>query len=146
MKRREIWVVESGSYSDYRIHAAFPDKATAKAAAALGDQYHVASLPELTMADLSLVIVLRMDINIWDDGTESQERANVRTEVPFDMLYPEDEKPAHWRWVRAPIHENKGGRLEVSGTDHERVRKLYTELRGRLHAEDAFRMKKEARR
>lgn len=143
---REVWAVESGSYSDYRVHAVFPDKATAKAAAALGNGYHVTALPELTMADLTLVIVLRMSINIWDNGTETQEQQNVRTEIPFDMLYPEDAKPAHWRWVRAPVHQNKGGRLKVSGTDHERVRKLHTELRARLHAEDAFRMKKEARR
>ena len=146
MSARKMWVVESGSYSDYRIHAAFTNKTTAQAAAALGTGYSVATLPVLSIDDLALVVVLRMSICIWDDGTESDERQNVRTEVPFDMLYPEDEKPAHWRWVRAPVHQNRGGRLEVSGTDHERVRKLYTELRARLHAEDAFRLRKQATR
>jgi mRNA-degrading endonuclease toxin of MazEF toxin-antitoxin module len=41
------------------------------------------------------------------------------------------------------MHHDQGGRLEVWGTDHERVRKVYGDRRALIISDDAFRAQRE---
>lgn len=147
-----VWVVASGSYSDYRVLCACESKADADLLAARirttgnwrRDDARVESLPLVRDPNVQRVEILSLQVNIWDDGTTTEDRLNVRVEWPFDALF-DDAVPVQWRWVRAPIHHNKGGRLEVSGTDHERVRKTFSDRRAEILTDDALRAKTERR-
>lgn len=149
MSTKTVNVISSGSYSDYRVHAVVEGslkdaKRLVDRANGIRDSYHdeyvVESLPVVT-ADVERVSILSLQENIWDDGTttEAHERTNV--EWPFDALH--EQGALSWRWVRAPMHKNRGGRLEVSGTDHERVRKVFSDRRAALMTDDALRAVRE---
>lgn len=144
-----IYVVSAGTYSDYAVLCACNSKSDAAIIAKKvtdsgigwrGDA-RVESLPVVT-SDVAPVSVLRLSENIFDDDRLAGYDEQVRVEWPFDSLFG-DAVPLHWRWVRAPIHEGKGGRLEVSGTDHERVRKVFSERKALLRTDDAFRARRE---
>ena len=146
-RERKVWVVSSGSYSDYRVLCACPDKKTAETVsakmAAAGGWRSDTRVESLTLVtdDVERVSILWLSVNLWDDGTESDSVESFRYEWPFDALF-DDAKPVHWRWVRTPFHLNSGGRLEVSGTDHERVRKAFSDHRGQIKSDDALRARK----
>lgn len=147
------WVISRGSYSDYRVLAVVRgEKKDAELLAAranasdsnnYGDAYEVESLPVVS-PDVEKVETLMLIAEIRDQGPSvKDERVSVRVEWPFDSLY--GLVKVEWRWVRAPIHDGKGGRLEVWGTDHERVRKVYGDRKAMLLSDDAMRAKSEAR-
>lgn len=146
---KTMWVLSSGSYSDYRVHAVCDSKATAKRIAARAkatksawrSEYEIEELAYVDDPDLKPVETLDLAVDIYDDGRESEPRESFRVEWEFDPLY--ELSDCLWRWVRAPIHNGRGGRLEVRGTDHERVRKVFGERRALIHSDDAFRSKKE---
>lgn len=100
-----------------------------------------AEIVDLYWAAVGKVETLRLSVNIWDDGQETEDRQSYNVEWPFDTLYGLTD--CSWRWVRAPMHKDKGGRLEVHGTDHKRVRKVFGERRALFHTDDAFRAKRE---
>lgn len=145
-----VWTVEKGQYSDHRVLCVARTKPEAEAIAAAynGDEdawgkAYVNSLPMVSTPER--ITVFGLECQVWDDGTVDATRESDRTEWDFDMLYPQHAKPATWRWVRAPVHKGKGGRLEVYGTDVERVRRVFSDRRAQLLAEDTFRAKREAR-
>jgi hypothetical protein len=154
-----VWTVERGAYSDHRVMCACETKAQAAGLVAAynaeEDTYQTAFVGELpVVAEVERITTYGMQLDIWDDGTVSRpyqrERATTplettRTELSFDMLHPYRAKPVTWRWVRAPVHRGKGGRLEVFGTDLERVRRVYSDRRAQLLAEDAFRQRREVK-
>lgn len=144
---KKMWVVSAGSYSDYRVLAVCDCK---KTAVKLVDRYNaggsygyarVESLSYVDDPNISRVEVLSMSTTLWDDGSEDVQDNQFRVEWPFEPLYTHED--CVWRWVRAPIHGGKGGRLDVYGTDHERVRKVFGERRALLIMDDAFRAKNE---
>lgn len=146
-----IWAISSGSYSDYRVLCVVDGtKADAEELAQrmrgmsddiwTGSDVSVEALA-FVRPDVQPVEILHMRVTVWDNGTTSEERTDVRREWPFDPLY--ESGLLSWRWVRAPIHKGKGGRLEVMGTDHERVRRVFSDRRAQLMAEDAFRLSHE---
>lgn len=147
-----VWVISRGAYSDYRVLAVVRGKkkdaellaARANAAGdSYGDAYEVESLPVVS-PDVKKVETLMLIAEIRDEGpVVKEERMNVQVEWPFDSLYALAK--TEWRWVRAPIHNGKGGRLEVWGTDHERVRKVYGDRKAMLLSDDAMRAKRQAR-
>lgn len=148
---RRIYCVSSGAYSDYRVLCACPTKKDAKAVAAKlktdEDGWRTdARVEEFEMvtADVEKVEILMLSTTLWDDGTETHTSERIRSDWPFDTTF-DDGIPMTWRWVRAPMHKNQGGRLDVSGTDFELVRKTYSDKRAQLIAEDAFRRKGEAK-
>lgn len=104
----------------------------------------VESLPYFDRSPERIEVHERQE-NVWDDGTTSDLSVRVKVEWEHDMLYPERIAPVLWRWVRAPMHKGKGGRLEVYGTDPERVARVFSDRRAHLLAEDTFRMKREAK-
>ena len=144
-----LWAVTKGSYSDYRVLCICDSKERAKRIASLpakdswSDDRNV---EEILFFDRDPVTVTTYSISeeLLDDGTTHAYREDIRSEWEFDMLYPERNRPAIWRWVRAPYIENRGGRLDVSGTDLERVRKVFSDRKAMLRSDDAMRAKRES--
>ncbi len=145
-----VWAVSRGSYSDYRVLCICPDERTAKAVAQhvndSGDGYgydaaEVEQIPYIT--EPKTITTYGMSCEVWDNGTTSETRDTIRRESSAAMLWPEYNRPVHKRWVRAPIHNNRGGRLEVHGTDLERVRRVFSDTRARLITDDALRARRE---
>lgn len=152
-KKDIVWLIESGSYSDYRVHAACPDKKTAERIAeelnnsgrdAYSDSFSVSVVPLVT--EVRMVTTYRIECDVWDNGTTGAPRETSRTEWEGDLLYPEHARPLGKRWVRAPIHRGRGGRLEVFGTDQERVRRVFSDTRARLIADPVLRARREFNR
>ena len=145
-----VWLVSSGSYSDYRVHCAAPSKRAAKeiAAALNADQergrFMVESLPVIDRAEQ--VTVYGIGAIITDAGTVREESVRDRAEWNVDPLYPDRLRPVAFRWVRAPIYHNRAGRLEVYGTDRERVRKTFSDVRAELIADPTLRKRREFKR
>lgn len=146
--KKGTWVIARGSYSDYRVLCACPSKKDAKTLAArfnsteTYEQAGIEWLPEFD-GQTERVEILLLSTTLWDDGSETEQRESFRTEWPFDGIY--DHKPVNWRWVRAPCHHEKGGRLDVSGTDHERVRRVFSDKRAEIIATDVLRLRREAK-
>lgn len=145
----EVWAVSSGCYSDYSVLCVCPSKADAEAVAAkfnAADKYEEARVESFPVVDRTVeqLAVLKLQTTLWDDGTETDTREHVEHEWPFHWEEAARSKVV-WRWVRAPMHHDKGGRLEVSGVDHERVRRVYSDHRAELIAEHAVRSRKEAK-
>ena len=146
MSDKSVWVVSSGSYSDYRVHCAAPSKKAAKAiiAALNGDEtynYFIEQVPVIDKAEK--VTIYGMEAIITDDGTVREESVRDRDEWNIDPLYPQRLRPVTVRWVRAPIYHGRAGRLEVYGLDEERVRKTYSDMRAQLLADPALRSRRE---
>ncbi len=149
MGERYVYAIASGSYSDYRVHAIVDGKK--KDADALvkrandgdgfGDGYRVESLMVVS-PDVKRIESLLIQENIWDDGTTNEYFTHTSVRWPFDLLFEYEGRPVVVRWVRAPIHYGKGGRLEVRGTDHERVRKTFSDMRAALLTDDAMRSRR----
>lgn len=148
---KKVWVLSRGSYSDYRVLCVVSGKK--KDAELLAarmnatqesyyDEVEVESLPVVTK-DVQQVEILRLQVNIWDNGKTSDDHTNVRVEWPQDALFGTPE--LEWRWVRAPMHNNRGGRLEVWGSDHERVRKVFSDRIALIVSGDPLRDKREAK-
>ncbi len=143
--RPRIWVLSTGSYSDYSVVAAFPTKALAEAAmnanATLdeelwsGNTYRVESLP-LFIEPPQIVTTYSLSAEISDNGTVRLSPERTRREWEFDQLYQSGPRP-FVRFVRAPVHKDKGGRLDVHGTDQRAVEQAFSDnvARIRLNAE-----------
>lgn len=141
---KRMWAVSSGSYSDYRVLCACPTRKdaveVARKVCEAGSWHSDARVEEfmLVTAAVEQQPVLQLLVTLWDDGTEEGRREQVRNEWPFDSIF--DVVPMSWRWVRAPMHNNKGGRLEVEGTDHDLVRRTFSDKRAQILADDALRL------
>ena len=131
MSDKSVWLVSSGSYSDYRVHCAAPSKKAAQSiVVALNatdnwTKYLVERVPVIEKAER--VTIYGVEAIVTDDGTVREESVRDRDEWNVDPPYPV--RPATARWVRAPIHNGQAGRLEVYGLDEERVRKTYSDMR-----------------
>ena len=141
-----VWLVSSGSYSDYRVHCAAPSKKAAQAivVALNGDEtcnYFIEQVPVIDKAEK--VTIYGVEAIVTDDGTVREESARDRDEWNVDPLYPYRLCPVTVRWVRAPIYNGQAGRLEVYGLDEERVRKTYSDMRAQLLADPALRKRRE---
>lgn len=138
-----VHVISSGSYSDHRVFAVVQgtrEQAEALAArASQGSPYYGYDVEELLVVspDVQQVSLLTLLIDVWDDGSAGEVRESIQTVWPFDSVYGTPDVSR--RWVRAPIHHGLGGRLEVRGTDHERVRKAYSETLAVLRTDSVLR-------
>ena len=141
-----VWVVSSGSYSDYRVHCAAPSKKAAQAivVALNGDEtcnYFIEQVPVIDKAEK--VTIYGVEAIVTDDGTVREESVRDRDEWNIDPLYPQRLRPVTVRWVRAPIYHGRAGRLEVYGTDRERVGKTFSDMKAQLVADPALRKRRE---
>ena len=148
MSGKSVWLVSSGSYSDYRVHCAAPSKKAAQSivAALNSDEqtrhhYFIEQVPVIDKAEK--VAIYGVEAIITDDGTVREESVRDRDEWNVDPLYPQRLRPVTVRWVRAPIYHGRAGRLEVYGLDEERVRKTYSDMRAQLLADPALRSRRE---
>lgn len=133
-ERRTIYVVTDGAYSDYQILEVFESKEHAEAFAAEGQKesrLNHRTVEDYVMwpADRPLIEVLRMTCSVDNSGrvVNDYEHSEV-VRGPFSEARP------------VSVHESydrdyERVRLIVSGTDHERVRKVYSERKARLKAE-----------
>lgn len=149
VQQKTVWGVSRGDYSAYRVMAICDSQERAERIVGLladPNGYGDADAEAFIYFDRDPVRVTTysMSCEVWDNGTTSETRESVRTEWEMDMLWPERNVPVSWRWVRAPIHQNKGGRLEVGGTSRTRVAKVFSDRRAELLAVDAVRMRPEA--
>ncbi len=149
MSDKSVWVVSSGSYSDYRVHCAAPSKKAAQSiVAALNGadepiEYFVERVPVIEEAQR--VTIYGLEAVISDDGTVREESIRDREEWNVDPLHPYRLCPVTVRWVRALIY-HQAGRLEVYGTDRERVRKTFSDMKAQLLADPALRSRREFKR
>ena len=154
MSDKSVWLVSSGSYSDYRVHcasdysvhcAAPSKKAAQSIVAALngadGIRYFVERVPVIEKAER--VTVYGIEAVIADDGTVRDESVLDRDEWNVNPLYPERLRPVTVRWVRAPIYNGKAGRLEVYGLDEVRVRKTFSDMKAQLLMDPVLRSRRE---
>lgn len=143
-----VWLVSSGSYSDYRVHCAAPSKRGAREiVAALNadadgwSRYFMERVPVIEKAER--VTVYGFEAVIADDGTVRREAARERDEWNVNPLCPERLRPVTVRWVRASVYRGRAGRLEVYGADRERVRKTFSDMRAQLLVDPALRSRRE---
>ena len=137
---RKMWAISVGVYSSYRVLCLLSTK---KEADELLRRMKASKWPTYGSARVELFPVVRSDVKqvkvlslaqeIWDNGTFDAPREQIRVEWPFDRYDPEV-KAASWRWVRAPMYHNRGGRLEVSGTDFAAVREMFAHKRAEILA------------
>lgn len=146
-----VWVLSHGEYSDYRVMCACPSKDAAELLAArfnsTTSSYDSASVEELPICgpDTQQVEILHVTANLWDNGKESETKTSIRTVWPF-ADFAGMPSAVSWRWVRAPVHNSAGGRLDVEGVDHERVRKVFGERRAQILADETGQLRKAGER
>ena len=150
MSDKSVWVVSSGSYSDYRVHCAAPSKAAAQSivdelsATDEWAEYFLEEVPVIEKAER--ITVYGIEAIISDAGTVRKETVRDRDEWNVDPLLPERLRPVTVRWVRAPIYSGQAGRLEVYGTDRELVGKTFSDMKAELIADPALRKRREFKR
>ena len=146
--RTIVWAVSSGSYSDYRVLGLFPTKELAERAAmevcGIDKGYRYDAFTEsftLWAADdmPQAVTFWRVNQTWWDDGSITGEDEEEWTQHELATLFdiPSGDRVAV-RWVRAPMHKGKGGRIELTGRSLDGCRKVLSEWRARWVAEGPF--------
>lgn len=147
--RKIAYMIVSGSYSDYRVHCIVEEKQEAEKLLAKmnvvgrNTYYESYDIEEIDVVDSTLerASMLYLREEILDNGSTENRGEVIRAEWPWES--EGYQRPMRWRWVRAPYIEDRGGRLEVSGTDHDLVRKTFEEKRAALITDDAFRARRE---
>lgn len=133
---RKIWAISSGSYSDYTVHAVTEDKATAemwmKALRAEEDGCNGdATVEEILLVESGVApfkaTSWNLSVDLWDDGREDELCVRGTSTYPIAMWGDPPPPRPRVRKVRAPIHRDKGGRLEVFGATEKAVRKVGNE-------------------
>ena len=139
---KKMWALSSGSYSDYRVKVLFASKKLAEEAVradnadkeSWGESFSEVFEVYDTVPEMVTVHVWQEAI--YDDGTTSDFRASAHSHLPWNHYwdYAENGRPKV-RFVRAPMYHNRGGRLEVSGTDEQAVKQAFTDNKARILAE-----------
>lgn len=126
MADAQVWLVSSGEYSDFRIEAAFSNEEAAEKYAGLHSEYCVEDAQPLHDQCPDPVPVLHVHTLISRDAIEDP-REEITNRVPGLDLDAAPIKVKGFR-PRRPLHDrNDRITLTVEGTDHERVRKVYSE-------------------
>ncbi len=131
-----IYAISSGSYSDYGVHAVCTDEATAKAWALALSQEEDGYRKDAFVEEIAILepgepvkkrhrVSLRQELS--DDGTERKVNIEEDDEYPVGCIWDAPPDRPSVRFVRAPCHNGKGGRLEIEGRTLEGVMKVYGE-------------------
>ncbi len=137
----KAYAVVSGSYSDYTVHAIFTNRLAALEAAVQhgqDDTYSAADVEDIVLYEdvPEKETIYRMIQTIWDDGRVQDDlRQDSDTRLPWNTWYdaPRDGRPKV-RYVRAPMHKDKGGRLEVFGRDEQAVKQAFSDRKAQILA------------
>lgn len=148
MSDEVVYGVATGEYSGYSVLCICPTKEDAETVAAkLRDAedgwYSDARVEEfhVVTAGVEKETLYYHTTTLWDDGRESHTNTWERSDWAFTNY--DQHAPVVWRWVRAPVHKNLGGRLDVHGTNRELVAKVYSEKRAVLRADPVLARKDE---
>lgn len=146
-----MWLVGNGGY-EYNAHAVCHTKADADRLAAkmrlysaqldnMYGSFHDVQVDSIMVvdADLEPQRLYRRNVNLWDNGEAELVKASSLFQWPFYQASHVTDETPRWRWVRAPIHNGNGGRLEVWGLDEPSVDALLAEKL----ADTSYRSKKE---
>jgi hypothetical protein len=132
----KVWAVSQGSYSDYSVKALFPTKKLAEAARvahAAEEEWDEGRVEWFYLYDEvpEPVTAYYMTETLWDNGDTSDMYERAETRLPWNHWNapPANGRPQVW-FVRAPVHENKGGRLDVKGYDLQAVRQAFGDRKG----------------
>ena len=139
---KKMWSLSSGHYSDYSVKALFATKKMAEDAVRLDkadkDSFNDPYVESFDVHDElpDFVTVYFMTENLWDDGTTSAFRSDAMTHLPWNHYwdYGKMGRPKV-DFIRAPMHNGKGGRLEVRGTDEQAVKQAFSDNKARILAE-----------
>lgn len=147
------YVVTEGSYSDYKIVAVFLDRSLADE---LCDRHKGwygeprVEEYEIVTALPAAIVTLRLQCTVTDGTeTESSERENVSTPDLFDGYAVESQCKTQMYVIPSgglltPWPRQTEIKIHVEGTDHERVRKTFSEVKAQAIAD--FDLLVEARR
>ena len=133
---RELFAISSGEDSDYSVRAVCEDEATAKAwadaIAAVKDGWHQdARVERMIFIPAGTapyqVTEYSQNVELRDDGSIETRGIITKTDYPITALYGQPPYRPHVRYVRAPCHNNIGGRLEVRGSTEQSVAKVVGE-------------------
>jgi hypothetical protein len=131
--KSKTWLIESGEYSDYRVHAVFVGtEAEVKKVVAIGNQntdrsgsdgygYSEATVLTATSKPEDLVVTsYALTTKIQLDGTVGTTRESLRREVTFDLLEDYGTR-AHQYTSRSDLD------VFTRDSDLERARKAHSE-------------------
>lgn len=142
MSERKVWAITTGAYSDYSVRALFSSKRAAKQAAEANNKdedgwHRDTEIEVFYLYDEVPVKVTEFfyQVEIWDDGRVTNERNHATTCLPWNHLWGLPKARPDVRYVRAPMYRDKGGRLEVRGTDEQAVKQAFSDNKARLLAE-----------
>lgn len=128
-----IYVIESGSYSDYGVHHAYTTREAAEAACEIYNRTVTHAIDAFDVLELDLhdeppqpVEGLRLVGNVSRDGTTvaPSERTDLHTNHGGSQQIDKRIWP-----------NSRGWQVVVVGDDHERVRKVYADTVAQLRAE-----------
>lgn len=135
--------VAKGEYSDYSVLAVFDDLKTAEQwrddfNKTEDRTYDEASIEDITFITKDTkpfkVTECRLVVTLWDNGVENEFRVWTEHKNPLDLWEGIPPVRPSVRRVRAPAHNDKGGRLEIRGRSEQAVMKVYSEHVARWRA------------
>lgn len=126
---KHMWAVSTGVYSDYRVCAVFEKQDDAENwAQAIGDEARVEQIMHVPAGVRPFKqTVYGQSANLWDNGEVVLQDVWSHTDYPIDSLFGEVPTRPKVRYVRAPIHRNKGGRVDIAGPTAASVAKVMNE-------------------
>lgn len=124
----DIYLLTSGSYSDYSVEAVFTDKAEAERVAEVLNQssYESYGVEDFPLVSERMEHVLQLQLNFTDTAAYGWSRPPVERYMEAERIrriFPWQEESCDFR-----SHTSAFG-FVVEGTDIERVRKVYSERR-----------------
>ena len=136
------WIVTEGSYSDYSVLCVCPDEATANAIVdAIGpddSNYHGPRVEEVVLRTGPPTVKEVLHLNWAMDGERNEDPypyppyEHTTKEFWWDEAQPACKTYAYVSNAIAPNLPTVV--LQVSGWDHERVRKVFSETKARIKA------------
>lgn len=121
----QAYMVTSGEYSDYHVLGVFEDKATAEAWAGGCRVEEILFIKAGTPP--KKVTEYWQHVELWDDGRVDRNEMHSNTGLVISMYNGIPPSRPRVRYIRAPWHDGRGGRLEVRGDSAEAVAKVVSE-------------------
>lgn len=143
---RQVFAVTRGAYSDYQVAAVAPTEEHAKAVAdalqeeeRYSDDYRVEAMPWFDEGELPervTTLMVSQEFKLVETCVKLDNVPNYEERTYWSHELDNPPKPVAWTW--GPVYRREDvGILRVSGTDEERVRKTFSDLRAQIIADPA---------
>lgn len=134
-----IWVLSEGSYSDYSVVGVMPDQETAERVAEQLPYHQAEEIPILD--DVEVVDFYRLTFQCDENGENHSENEQSYKVLrwgskPIRVSY--NFQPA-FRTPESKHYRPPYGYLVIEGYDIERMRKVYSEKKARIIADEVYR-------